>query len=77
MNDNEANRRMHTRMQEELAEANDPRNVYQKRIDAWWESQRELDWEENDYYEVGGFQERWSQMPSFTKGRRDRDWRVR
>jgi len=38
---------------------------------------RDLDWEESDVYEVGGFRERWSETPSFTKSRRDRDWRVR
>jgi hypothetical protein len=38
---------------------------------------RDLAFEENDLYQVGGFMERWSQTPSYTKARRDRDWRVR
>jgi hypothetical protein len=46
-------------------------------LDRWWESQRDLDWEDDDIYYVGGFQERWSQTPQFTKSKRDRDWKVR
>jgi hypothetical protein len=46
-------------------------------LDRWWELQRDLDWEDDDVYYVGGFQERWSQSPGFHKSRRDRDWRVR
>jgi len=33
--------------------------------------------EELDVYEVGGFLERWSQTPSYTKSKRDRDWRIK
>ena len=36
----EFNRRTHQRMQEELAEANDPRNRYQAQLDQWWQNQR-------------------------------------
>jgi len=73
MIDNEANRRQHEQMQRELEEANDPRNRYQKQLDAWWQSQRDLDEEEADIYYVGGFQERWSETPSFIKSRPERD----
>ena len=65
------------RMQEELAEFNTPSARYQQQLDQWWQSQRALDEEFDDYYMVGGFQERWSETSSFTKGRRDRDWRVK
>jgi hypothetical protein len=73
----ESDRRLQQRMQEELAEVNEPRNRYQKQLDDWWESQRDFEEELADVYYVGGFQEHWSQTPSFTKGRRDRDWRVK
>ena len=71
------NNRHYAVMQRELEEANDPRNRYQKQLDDWWQAQHDFEEEESDIYEVGGFQERWSQTPSFTKARRDRDWRVR
>jgi hypothetical protein len=64
-------------MQAELAELDDPRVKKQMQLDRWMESQREIDWEDDDTYYVGGFQERWSQTPSFTKSKRDRDWRVK
>jgi hypothetical protein len=54
-----------------------PRVKAQMQLDRWWESQRDLDWEEQDVYFVGGFMERHSQTPGFHKHRRDRDWRVR
>jgi hypothetical protein len=57
--------------------ANDSRNSYQKQLDHWWQAQRDLAFEEADMYFVGGFQEFHSKTPSFHKGRRDRDWRVR
>jgi hypothetical protein len=72
----EFNRRSQEQMQRELAEANDLRNRYQQVLDRHWEAMREID-EPSDEYMVGGFQERWSETPSFIKSRRDRDWRVK
>ena len=79
MSDNpySANRNYARRVEQEIAEANEPRNRHQKQLDDWWQSQRDFEEEFSDTYEVGGFQERWSQTPSFTKSKRDRDWRVR
>jgi hypothetical protein len=65
------------RLAEEMAEADTPQARYQAVLDRHWETMRDLEFEENDLYQVGGFMERWSQTPSFTKGRRDSDWRVR
>jgi hypothetical protein len=75
--DNAYNRNVNKRMQEELAEFNTPQARYQQQLDQWWESERALAEEESDVYYVGGFQERWSETPSFTKGRRDPDWRIK
>ena len=77
MGDNEANRRYYARIQQEYAELDDPIVKGQMALDRWWESQRDLDWEERDVYFVGGFMERHSQTPGFHKHRRDRDWRVK
>ena len=55
----------------------DQRAKYQAILDRWWEGQRDLEQELADQYFVGGFMEQWSKTPSFTKGKRDRDWRVR
>jgi hypothetical protein len=55
----------------------EPRNRQQAFLDRWWQSERDFDAELNDTYTVGGFLERWSQTPSYTKGRRDRDWRIK
>jgi hypothetical protein len=77
MTDNGFSKRQHEQMQRELEEANLPHNRYQRQLDSWWQSQRDVDEEEADIYYVGGFQERWSETPSFTKGRRDRDWRIK
>ena len=74
---NQANRNYNKRLAQEYAEADDPVTRAQLQLDRWWESKRDLDWEEDDVYEVGGFQERWSQTASFTNSRRDRDWRVK
>jgi hypothetical protein len=52
-------------------------NKHQIALDRWWQSQRDFEAEANDYYMVGGFLERWSTTPSYTKGRGDRDWKVR
>jgi hypothetical protein len=78
MSDDSAyNRNVNKRMQEELAEFNTPSARYQQVLDRHWEAQRDFDEEEDDVYYVGGFQERWSQTPSFTKGKRDRDWHIK
>ena len=74
---NEASRRYYARIQQEYAELDDPRVKAQMQLDRWWEMQRDLDWEDDDMYEVGGFIEYHSKTPSFHKARRDRDWRVR
>jgi hypothetical protein len=75
--DNQANKNYYRRLRQEYAELDDPRVKKQMEIDRWWQIQRDLDFEERDVYYVGGFQERWSQTPSFTKTRRDRDWRIK
>ena len=75
--DNTATKNYYKRIAAEYAELDDPRVKAQMQLDRWWELQRDLDWEEDDVYTVGGFQERWSQTPSYTKSKRDRDWRVR
>ena len=75
--DNTASKNYHRRLAQEYAELDDPLVKAQMQLDRWWELQRDLDWEEDDVYTVGGFQERWSQTPSYTKSKRDRDWRVR
>jgi hypothetical protein len=74
---NAYNKNINRRMQQELDEANEPRNRAQAQLDRWVESERDLAAEEADVYFVGGYLERWSQTPSYTKGRRDRDWRIR
>jgi hypothetical protein len=75
--DNTASKNYHKRLAQEYAELDDPRVKAQMQLDRWWESQRDLDWEEHDVYEVGGYTERWSQTPSYTKSKRDRDWRIK
>jgi hypothetical protein len=75
--DNTATKNYYSRIAAEYAELDDPLVKAQMQLDRWWELQRDLDWEEDDVYTVGGFQERWSQTPSYTKSKRDRDWRVR
>ena len=75
--DNTANKFYYKRIAAEYAELDDPLVKAQMQLDRWWELQRDLDWEDDDIYYVGGFQERWSQTPQFTKSKRDRDWRVR
>jgi hypothetical protein len=77
IDDGAYNRNVNKRMQEELAEFNTPQARYQQQLDRWWQSQRDLDDEFGDYYEVGGYLERWSQTTSYTKSRRDRDWQIR
>jgi hypothetical protein len=74
---NQANRNYNRRIAAELAEANEPRNRAQAQLDRWFQERRDFEIEFDDYYEVGGFQERWSQTPGFHKTRRDRDWRVK
>ena len=75
--DNTANKNYYRRLRQEYAELDDPLVKAQMQLDKWWGLQRDLDWEDDDTYMVGGFQERWSQTPQFTKSKRDRDWRVR
>jgi hypothetical protein len=74
---NQASKNYYRRVAQELAEFDTPQARYQAQLDRWWESQRDLSEEELDVYEVGGFLERWSQTPSYTKSRRDRDWRIK
>jgi hypothetical protein len=74
---NQGRKNYNKRLAQEYAELDDPLIKKQMQLDRWWESQRDLDWEDEDIYYVGGFQERWSQTPSYTKSKRDRDWKVR
>jgi hypothetical protein len=74
---NEANRRYHARIQQEHAELDHPVVKAQMQLDRWWQAQRDFEDELDDDYMVGGFMERWSQTPSFSKSKRDRDWKVR
>jgi hypothetical protein len=73
----QANKNYNKRLAQEYAELEDPIVKGQMVLDHWWQMRRDLDEEEQDVYYVGGFQERWSQTPSYTKSKRDRDWRVR
>jgi hypothetical protein len=75
--DNQYNKNVNKRIAQELAEADDPIVKGQLILDRWWQAQRDLAFEEDDIYEVGGFLERHSLTPSFHKSRRDRDWKVR
>jgi hypothetical protein len=75
--DNTANKNYYRRLQQEYAELDDPRVKAQMQLDRWWQEQRDFEEELSDTYMVGGFQERWSQTPSYTKSKRDRDWRVK
>jgi hypothetical protein len=75
--DNTAAKNYHRRLAQEYAELDNPRVKSQMQLDRWWQLQRDLEFEDDDYYEVAGFRERWSQTPQFTKSNRDRDWRVK
>jgi hypothetical protein len=75
--DNTAAKNRERRLAQELAELDDPIVKRQLELDHWWQAQRDYEEEFDDVYECAGFQERWSQTPSYTKSRRDRDWRVR
>jgi len=75
--DNAYQRNVNKRMQEELAEFSTPQARYQQALDRHWEAQRDLEFEDDDLYEVGGFVEYHSKTPSFHKSKRDRDWRLR
>ena len=75
--DNTANKNYYKRIAAEYAELDDPIIKGQMALDRWWQERRDFEEELNDTYIVGGFQERWSQTPSFHKTRRDRDWRVK
>jgi hypothetical protein len=74
---NQPNRNYNKRLAEEYAELEDPWVKAQMQLDHWWQSQRDFEEALDDQYYVGGYLERWSTTPSFTKGKRDRDWRVR
>jgi hypothetical protein len=74
---NQANKNYNKRLAQEYAELEDPLVKAQMLLDHWWQSRRDFEEELDDTYMVGGFQERWSQTPSYTKSTRDRDWRVR
>jgi hypothetical protein len=54
-------------MRREIEEADSDWVRQQKLLDHLWQQKldAESDWD-NDYYEVGGFQEQWSKTPSFT-----------
>jgi hypothetical protein len=75
--DDTSEARTSRRLAEEYAELEQPRVRMQLQIDRWLEAERAFSAEIADSYMVGGFQERWSQTPSYTKSTRDRDWRVR
>ena len=74
--DNAASKNRNRRIAQELAELDTPQARQQAVLDRHWESMREQN-EPDDQYFVGGFQEFHSKTPSFHKARRDRDWRVR
>ena len=74
--DNTASKNYYKRLAEELAEADTPQARHRAVLDRHWETMREQD-EPDDQYFVGGFQEFHSKTPSFHKSRRDRDWGVR
>jgi hypothetical protein len=76
-NPNAASKNYYRRLAEEMREADTPQARYQAVLDRHWQMQRDLEFEEDDLYEVGGFVEYHSRTPSFHKARRDRDWRVR
>jgi hypothetical protein len=67
-----ASQNYNKRIAQELAEAEADKR--QLALDRWWESQRDLEFEEGDIYEVGGYIEYHSKTPSFHKSKRDRDW---
>lgn len=75
--DDTTERRAARRLARELDELNTPRARYQKVLDDWWQRERYFEQQLNDDYMVGGFMEKWSQTPSYTKSKRDRDWGVR
>jgi hypothetical protein len=75
--DNTASKNYNKRIAEELAELDDPVVKAQLQLDRWWQAQRDFEEEFDDLYECGGYLERWSQTPSYTKSKRDRDWRIR
>jgi len=75
--DNTASKNYYKRIAQELAELDRPGARYQAVLDRHWQTQRDLEFEDDDMYEVGGFIEYHSRTPSFHKARRDRDWKVR
>ena len=75
--DNTSSKNYYRRIAEELAEFDTPQARYQAVLDRHWEAMRDLEFEDDDMYEVGGFIEYHSKTPSFHKARRDRDWRIK
>ena len=75
--DNTASKNYYKRIAQELAEAETPQARYQAVLDRHWEAQRDLEFEEDDLYEVGGFVEYHSHTFSFHRSRRDWDWRIK
>jgi hypothetical protein len=75
--DNAASRNYNKRLAQEYAELEDPVVRVQMQLDRWWQAQRDFEDEWDDSYMVGGFMEKWSKTPSYTKSRRDRDWRIK
>jgi hypothetical protein len=73
--DNTASRNYYKRIAQELAEAETPQARAQAILDRHWQSMRDLEFEDDDYIEIGGFRERRSAMPCFHKSRHDKDWR--
>jgi hypothetical protein len=75
--DNTSSKNYYRRIAEELAEFDTPQARYQAVLDRHWEAMRDLEFEDDDMYEVGGFIEYHSRTFSFHKSRRDRDWRIK
>ena len=75
--DNTSSKNYYRRIAEELAEFDTPQARYQAVLDRHWEAMRDLEFEDDDMYEVGGFIEYHSRTFSFHKSQRDRDWRIK
>jgi hypothetical protein len=58
----------------EYAELDTPRVKAQMALDRAWQSKLDDEFEENEWIEIGGFLERRSAMPSYHRGKRDRDF---
>jgi hypothetical protein len=75
--DNLASKNYARQLAREYAELDDPRVKAQMALDRFWQTKLDDEFEDDDWYECGGFLERHSATPGFHKHRRDRDWRVR